>query len=129
MAPRARSRGPARGPGSIRGACGGVLGESRGGLVEGLVSPHPIAPTLPSIYQDDELTLRLVGAFDESIAPVLLTPDTLPPHPLPRALRGRLPALARSLDRPRARRELNARPPPRPRRTRGADLPAAGHGG
>jgi phage tail-like protein len=59
------------------GEVSGEAAESRRGLVEGLASPHPIAPTLPSLYQDDDLTLRLVAAFDESIAPVLVTLDSL----------------------------------------------------
>ena len=59
------------------GAVSGEADASRRGLIEGLLSPHPIAPTLPSIYQDDDLTLRLVEAFDESIAPVLVTLDSL----------------------------------------------------
>jgi phage tail-like protein len=50
---------------------------SRRGRVEGLESPHPIAPTLPSVFQEDELTLRLVAAFDELIAPVFVTLDSL----------------------------------------------------
>ena len=40
------------------GEVSGEAAESRRGLVEGLESPHPIAPTLPSVFQDDELTLR-----------------------------------------------------------------------
>jgi len=59
------------------GEVSGEAAESRRGLVEGLESPHPIAPTLPSVYQEDELILRLVAAFDESIAPVLVTLDSL----------------------------------------------------
>jgi phage tail-like protein len=59
------------------GEVSGEAAESRRGLVEGLESPHPIAPTLPSVFQDDELTLRLVAAFDDSIAPVLVTLDSL----------------------------------------------------
>jgi phage tail-like protein len=59
------------------GEVSGEAAESRRGLVEGLESPHPIAPTLPSVYQEDDLTLQLVAAFDESIAPVLVTLDSL----------------------------------------------------
>jgi phage tail-like protein len=58
---------------------GEVSGEaavSRRGLLEGLESPRPIAPTLPSLYQEDELTL-LVSAFDEIMAPILVTLDSL----------------------------------------------------
>jgi phage tail-like protein len=46
-------------------------------MVEGLESPRPIAPTLPALFQEDQLALQLVSAFDESIAPVLVTLDSL----------------------------------------------------
>jgi len=42
------------------GEVSGEAAESRRGLVQGLESPHPLAPTLPAVYQDDDLTLRLV---------------------------------------------------------------------
>jgi phage tail-like protein len=50
---------------------------SRRGLVEGLQSPHPYAPMLPAVMQEDALALQLVAAFDESLAPVLVTLDSL----------------------------------------------------
>ena len=50
---------------------------SRRGRVEGLESPRPIAPTLPAVFQEDELTLQLVAAFDELMAPVFVTLDSL----------------------------------------------------
>jgi phage tail-like protein len=59
------------------GEVSGEAAEARRGVVEGLASPHPIAPTLPSVYQEDVLTLQLVSAFDESLAPVLVTLDSL----------------------------------------------------
>ncbi|HEY1480382.1 MAG TPA: phage tail protein [Gaiellales bacterium] len=55
----------------------GEAAVSRRGLLEGLESPRPIAPTLPSLYQEDELTLLLVSAFDEIMAPILVTLDSL----------------------------------------------------
>ncbi|MBD8080354.1 phage tail protein [Cellulosimicrobium arenosum] len=57
------------------GSTGGPL---RGrGAVDGLVSPHPVASMLPGVYLDDELLGRFVTAFDEALAPVFLTLDTL----------------------------------------------------
>lgn len=47
------------------------------GLVPGLSSPHPVGPTLPGLYQEDELAQRLVGAFDEVVAPVFASLDGL----------------------------------------------------
>lgn len=47
------------------------------GLVPGLISPHPVGPTLPGLYQEDELAQRLVGAFDEVVAPVFASLDEL----------------------------------------------------
>jgi phage tail-like protein len=59
------------------GAVSGEAAESRRGLVEGLQSPNPIAPMLPAVLQEDELALQLVAAFDEVLAPVLVTLDSL----------------------------------------------------
>jgi phage tail-like protein len=59
------------------GAVDGQAAGSRRGLVEGLETPHPFAPMLPAVFQEDELTLQLVSAFDESLAPVLVTLDSL----------------------------------------------------
>lgn len=47
------------------------------GLVPGLPSPHPMGPALPALYQEDALSQRLSAAFDESLAPVLATLDSL----------------------------------------------------
>ena len=47
------------------------------GLVPGLVSPHPIGPTLPGLYQDDAFAERFIGAFDEVVAPVFASLDAL----------------------------------------------------
>ncbi|MBD5785794.1 phage tail protein [Cellulosimicrobium terreum] len=56
--------------------------------VEGLASPHPVASMLPGVYLDDDLLGRFVTAFDDALAPVFLTLDTLEcyvdPHLAPR---------------------------------------------
>jgi phage tail-like protein len=46
----------------------------RGGLV-GLASPHPLGPTLPAIYQDDDFAQRMLDAFDQVLAPIYSTLD------------------------------------------------------
>ncbi|GGK23356.1 tail protein [Pilimelia terevasa] len=50
------------------------------GTVPGLASPHPIGRTLPAMYQDDDLTRRLVAALDEVLAPVCAVLDNLPAY-------------------------------------------------
>jgi phage tail-like protein len=45
--------------------------------VDGLASPHPLADGLPGIYQEDDLTRRLLAAFDDMLAPVFLSLDDL----------------------------------------------------
>ena len=50
------------------------------GLVEGLVSPHPLGAGLPALYQDDSLAQRLTGAFDDVLAPVFASLDGLPAY-------------------------------------------------
>lgn len=47
------------------------------GTVAGLATPHPIAERLPALYQDDDFTLRFVGALDEVLAPVFAVLDSL----------------------------------------------------
>ncbi len=46
----------------------------RGGLT-GLATPHPLGPTLPAIYQDDDLAQRMLEAFDQVVAPIYSTLD------------------------------------------------------
>jgi phage tail-like protein len=46
------------------------------GHLEGLDTPHPLGLTLPALFQDDDLTLRLVAGLDEVLAPVFLTLDS-----------------------------------------------------
>lgn len=47
------------------------------GLVEGLPSPHPLGPTLPALYQDDDFAQRMLGGLDEVLAPIFATLDNL----------------------------------------------------
>jgi phage tail-like protein len=54
------------------------------GHIDGLATPHPLGPTLPALLQEDELLLRMMTAFDEVLAPVLLALDNLPAHVDPR---------------------------------------------
>jgi phage tail-like protein len=44
-------------------------------LVPGLPTARPIASTLPSLFQEDDLCVRLTSAFDELLAPVIGTLD------------------------------------------------------
>ena len=57
------------------------------GHVAGLRSPHPLGPTLPALYQEDDFAQRMLSAFDEVIAPVYATLDSfdayLDPHLTP----------------------------------------------
>ena len=47
------------------------------GIVPGLLSPAPVAHQLPAVYQEDDFVQRFVTAFDEALAPIFLTLDTL----------------------------------------------------
>jgi phage tail-like protein len=55
----------------------------RGGLT-GLASPHPLGPTLPAIYQDDDLAQRMLEAFDQVMAPIYSTLDNFDSYLDPR---------------------------------------------
>jgi len=46
----------------------------RAGLSD-LASPHPLGPTLPAIYQDDDFAQRMLDAFDQVVAPIYSTLD------------------------------------------------------
>ena len=48
--------------------------------VPGMVSPVPLGPTLPGLYQEDEFTQRFTTAFDEVLAPVMSTIDNFPAY-------------------------------------------------
>lgn len=45
------------------------------GLVAGLPSPHPLGPSLPALYQEDDLAQRLLAGLDEALAPIYSTLD------------------------------------------------------
>jgi phage tail-like protein len=55
----------------------------RGGLA-GLASPHPLGPTLPAIYQDDDFAQRMLEAFDQVVAPIYSTLDNFDSYLDPR---------------------------------------------
>jgi phage tail-like protein len=44
-------------------------------LVPGLISPHPLGPALPAIYQDDDFAQRMLDGLDAVIAPIYSTLD------------------------------------------------------
>jgi phage tail-like protein len=50
------------------------------GPVDSLVSPHPLAQTLPAVYRNDAFTTRLCDGLDAVLAPVLSTLDNLPAY-------------------------------------------------
>ncbi|MFI2667403.1 phage tail protein [Micromonospora carbonacea] len=45
--------------------------------VEGLATPDPLGRRLPAVYAADDLAQRLTGAYDQVIAPVHVTLDSL----------------------------------------------------
>ena len=45
------------------------------GHVAGLATPHPLGPTLPAIYQDDDFAQRFLAALDQVVAPIYSTLD------------------------------------------------------
>jgi phage tail-like protein len=47
------------------------------GAIDQLASPHPLGEALPALYQEDELTQRMLGALDRVLAPVLSSLDNL----------------------------------------------------
>jgi phage tail-like protein len=50
------------------------------GAAPGLASPHPIARTLPGLFQGESFVERLCSALDEVLAPVVCTLDNLPSY-------------------------------------------------
>jgi phage tail-like protein len=50
------------------------------GMVEGLVSPHPLGAGLPALYQEDTFAQGLTSALDEVLAPIFATLDGLPSY-------------------------------------------------
>lgn len=57
------------------------------GPLPDLLSPHPLGPALPAIYQDDDFVQRMLDGLDSVIAPVYSTLDNfdayLDPHLAP----------------------------------------------
>ena len=47
------------------------------GMIDGLESPHPLGPTLPAVFQDDDFAQRFTAAFDDALAPVFATLDNV----------------------------------------------------
>ena len=47
------------------------------GTVDRLPNPHPLGPTLPAIYQEDDFAQRFMAALDDVLAPVIHTLDNL----------------------------------------------------
>jgi phage tail-like protein len=47
------------------------------GAFDGLVSPFPLGPELPSVYSEDEMALRFTAALDDLVAPLLGVLDCL----------------------------------------------------
>ena len=54
--------------------------DGKRGLVKTLISPHPLANSLPALFQEDDFTQRFVSAFDAALAPVFATLDNLPAY-------------------------------------------------
>ena len=53
-------------------------------LIPGLDSPHALGLMLPAVYQEDEFSQRLASAFDEVLAPIIATLDSLEAYLDPR---------------------------------------------
>jgi phage tail-like protein len=47
------------------------------GSVAGLRNPHPLGPSLPALYQEDEFAQSFLAALDEVLAPVIATLDNI----------------------------------------------------
>lgn len=47
------------------------------GAIPGLVNPYPLAMALPSLYQGESFTGRFLSVFDDAIAPLLSTLDSM----------------------------------------------------
>ena len=54
------------------------------GYVPGLETPHPLGPSLPALYQDDDFVQRLLGGLDAVLAPVFSTIDNFDSYLDPR---------------------------------------------
>ena len=47
------------------------------GTLPGLTSPAPLVDLLPAVFQEDEMTRRFTAGFDDVLAPIFLTLDSL----------------------------------------------------
>jgi len=47
------------------------------GLVPGLVNPYPLVTRLPAAFQGDAFTEQFLSVFDDALAPLLTTMDTI----------------------------------------------------
>jgi phage tail-like protein len=45
------------------------------GLIPGLISPHPLGPAMPAVFQEDDFAQRFVSAFDDVLAPIFCAMD------------------------------------------------------
>lgn len=54
------------------------------GTVPGLLSPYPLGPALPAIYQNDRFAQAMLAALDEVVAPIFNTLDDLDSYLDPR---------------------------------------------
>lgn len=54
------------------------------GSIPGLASPHPLGPSLPAVYQEDQFAQALLEGLDEVLAPVISTLDNLDAYLDPR---------------------------------------------
>ncbi|MGS0686706.1 phage tail protein [Nakamurella sp. GG22] len=50
------------------------------GLLPGLASPHPLGESLPALFREDAFAQRLCQSFDDVLAPVIATLDSLPAY-------------------------------------------------
>jgi phage tail-like protein len=62
------------------------------GTADGLLTPHPLAATLPGLLQQDDFLIRLCGGLDPVLAPVFATLNGfgayLDPHTIPEDMIG-----------------------------------------
>ncbi len=47
------------------------------GSVAGLANPHPLGPSLPALYQEDDFAQSFLAALDEVMAPVIHSLDNI----------------------------------------------------
>jgi phage tail-like protein len=47
------------------------------GTIDKLETPTPFGHMLPSVYQEDDFSMRFIAGFDDVLAPILLTLDCL----------------------------------------------------